>query len=159
MTVQTFEAVWVGVGTEDAAQALSARDGAGDCQSRDRPFPNTATEPEHRYRGYRQVRKANKIPLFMNHSRLPQDFVEQERSSLRSRSSHDSDDSLAALELFEGAAPTAHRKTRTLSGSSFGFERDLLPLSASLSESEEVRSASGEKTIGFINGALELASR
>jgi len=104
-------------------------------------------------------KKANKIPLFMNHSRLPQDFVGQERSSLRSRSSHDTDDSLAALELVEGAAPTAHHRARSLSGSSFGFETNLLPLSASLSESEEVRSAFGEKTIGFINGALELASR
>lgn len=95
----------------------------------------------------------------MNHSRLPQDFVEQERSSLRSRSSHDSDDSLTALELLGSAAPTAHHRARALSGSSFGFERDLLPLSASLSESEDVRSAGGEKTIGFINGTLELASR
>ncbi len=94
----------------------------------------------------------------MNLSRLPQDF-EQERSSLRSRSSHDSDDSLAALELLEGAAPTAHHRARSLSGSIFGFERDLLPLSASLSESEEVRSAIGEKTIGLINGTLEIASR
>ena len=97
----------------------------------------------------------------MNHSRLPQVFVEQDRSSLRSRSSHDSDDSLAALELLEGAAPTAHRRARSfsLSGSNFGFERDLLPLSASLSESEDVRSAIGEKTIGLINGTLGLASR
>lgn len=78
---------------------------------------------------------------------------------MRSRSSHDSDDSLTALELLEGAAQRAHHKPRSLSGSSFGFERDLLPLSASLSESEEVRSASGEKTIGFIKGTLELASR
>lgn len=93
----------------------------------------------------------------MKHSRLPQDF-EQELSSLRSRSSHDSDDSLAALELLEGVAPTAHHRARSLSGSSFGFERDLLPLSASLSESEEVRGVSGEKTIGFINGTLELSS-
>ena len=95
----------------------------------------------------------------MIHSRLPQDFVEQERSSLRSRSSHDSDDSLAALELLENAAPTAHHRARSLSVSGFGFERDLLPLSASLSESEEVRSATGEKTIGIINGTLEFASR
>jgi hypothetical protein len=104
--------------------------------------------------------KANKIPLFMNHSRLPQVF-EQDRSSLRSRSSHDSDDSLAALELLEGAAPTAHHRARSLSlsGSNFGFERDLLPLSASLSESEEVRSAVGEKTIGLINGTLGIALR
>jgi hypothetical protein len=95
----------------------------------------------------------------MIHSRLPRDLVEQEQSPFRSRSSHDSDDSLAALELLEGAAQTAHHRGRSLSGSSFGFERDLLPLSASLSESEDVRSASGEKTIGFINGTLELASR
>lgn len=106
--------------------------------------------------------KANYIdtPLFMNHSRLlPQDFVEQERSLSRSRYSHDSEDSLTALELPEGGASTAHHRARSLSGSSFGFERHLLPLSASLSESEEVRSASGEKTIGFINGTLELSSR
>lgn len=78
---------------------------------------------------------------------------------MRSRSSHDSDDSLAALELLEGAASTAHRRARSFSGSHFGFERDLLPLSASLSEPEEVRSVSGEKTIGLINGTLELVSR
>jgi hypothetical protein len=106
-------------------------------------------------------KKANKIPLCMNRSRLPQVFVEQDRSSLRSRSSHDSDDSLAALELLQGAAPTAHHRARSLSlsGSNFGFERDLLPLSASLSESEEVRGATGEKNIGLINGTLGLASR
>ena len=104
---------------------------------------------------------ANKILLFMNHARLPQVFVEQDRSSLRSRSSHDSDDSLAALELLGGAAPTAHHRARSLSltGSNFGFERDLLPLSASLSEPEEVRSAIGEKSIGLINGTLGLVSR
>jgi hypothetical protein len=95
----------------------------------------------------------------MIHSRLPQDLVEQEHSPLRSRSSHDSDDSLAAPELLEGAAQTAHHRGRSLSRSSFGFERDLLPLNASLSESGDIRSASGEKPIGFINGTLELASR
>ena len=95
----------------------------------------------------------------MIHSRLPQDLVEQEQSPLRSRSSHDSDDSLVALELLDGASQTAHHRGRSLSGSSFKFERDLLPLGASLIESEDVRSASGEKTIGFINGTLELASR
>ena len=94
----------------------------------------------------------------MIHSRLPQDRVEQEQSPLRSRSSHDSDDSLAALGLLEGEAQTAHHQGRSLSGSSLGFERDLLPLSASLSESEDVRSANGEKTIGFMNGTLEFAS-
>ncbi len=97
----------------------------------------------------------------MNDSRQiahAQDFSEQERSSLHLRSSHGSDDSLAALELLERAAPTAHHRARS-SGSAFGFERDLLPLSASLSESDEVRSAGGEKTIGLINGTLELVSR
>jgi len=93
----------------------------------------------------------------MKDSRLQQNFSEQERSSLHSRSSHGSDDSLAALELLASVAPTAHHRTRSFSGSSFGFERDLLPLSASLSESDEVRSASGEKTIGLINGVALVA--
>jgi hypothetical protein len=86
-------------------------------------------------------------------SRLPQRFTE-ERSPLRSRSSNDSDDSLSALELLGRAAPKAlHRSHgRSLSESGFRFERDLLPLSASLSEPEEVRSAIGEKNIGVING-------
>jgi hypothetical protein len=84
-------------------------------------------------------------------SRLPQQFLEQELSPLRSRSSHDSDDSLRALELLDGVAPrTLHR--RSFSGSSFGLERDLLPLSASLSEPDEVRSIIGEKSIGLTNG-------
>lgn len=92
-------------------------------------------------------------------SRLPQRFAELDRSSLHSRSSHDSDDSLSALELLEGAAPRGLRRDRSLSGSSFRFESDLLPLSASLSEPDEVRSVTGEKNIGLINGASELASR
>jgi hypothetical protein len=95
----------------------------------------------------------------MSDPRLPQEFSEPELSSLRSRSSHDSDDSLTALELLEGAAPTTLHRGRSFSGSSFGFERDLLPLTASLSEPDEVRSAIGEKSIGLINGKLELALR
>jgi hypothetical protein len=91
-------------------------------------------------------------------SRLPLEFSEQEQSPLRSRSSRDSDDSLRALELLEGAAPRTLRKGRSFSGSNFGFERDLLPLSASLSEPDEVRSASGEKNIGLVNGTPELTS-
>jgi hypothetical protein len=90
-------------------------------------------------------------------SRLPQRFAEQERSSLHSRSSRDSDDSLSALELLGGAAPRALRRERSLSGSSFRFESDLLPLSASLSEPDEVRSVTGEKSIGLVNGTPELA--
>lgn len=92
-------------------------------------------------------------------SRLPQRFAEQERSSLHSRPSHDSDDSLSALELLEGAAPRALRRDRSLSGSSFHFENDLLPLSASLSEPDEVRSVTGDKSIGLVNGTPELALR
>jgi hypothetical protein len=91
--------------------------------------------------------------------RLPQRSAEEELSPLRSRFSHDSDDSLSALELLEGATPRGLHRGRSLSGSSFRFERDLLPLSASVSEPDEVRSASGEKSIGLINGTLELASR
>jgi hypothetical protein len=95
----------------------------------------------------------------MSDSRLPQEYSEQERSSLHSRSSHDSDDSLTALELHERPASRGH-KGRSFSGSSFRFERDLLPLSASLSEPDEAsRSVSGDKTIGLINGTPELASR
>jgi hypothetical protein len=94
----------------------------------------------------------------MSDPRHPQEFPEQELSSLRSRSSHDSDDSLTALELLEGA-PTALHRGRSFSRSNFGFERDLLPLTASLSEPDEVRSVIGEKSIGLINGTLELASR
>lgn len=82
--------------------------------------------------------------------RPPQEF------SLPSRSSHDSDDSLRALELLDGMAPSALHRERSFSMSSFSFERDLLPLTASLSEPDEVRSAVAEKSIGLINGAQQL---
>jgi len=88
-------------------------------------------------------------------SRLPSE-PEHELSSLRSRSSHDSDDSLTALELLEGAAPRTLHRGRSFSRTSFGLERDLFPLSASLSESDDIRSASGDKNIGLINGAPGL---
>ncbi|KAI0054111.1 L-methionine transporter [Auriscalpium vulgare] len=68
-----------------------------------------------------------------------------------SRSSHDSDESLRALELYDGHEPPTGRG-RSYSVSGFGFERDLLPLSASLSEPDDVRTAAGEKNIGLING-------
>jgi hypothetical protein len=86
------------------------------------------------------------------------EFSGQELSPLRSRSSHDSDDSLRALELLEGAAPRALNRERSFSISGFGFERDLLPLSASLSEPDEIRGVIGEKSIGLINGKPEHAS-
>jgi hypothetical protein len=71
---------------------------------------------------------------------------------LSSRSSHDSDDSLRALELLEGAAPSALHRGRSFSISSFSFERDLLPLTASLSEPDEVGNAVTEKSIGLVDG-------
>ena len=71
---------------------------------------------------------------------------------LSSRSSHDSDDSLRALELLEGVAPSPLRRGRSFSISSFSFERDLLPLTASLSEPDEVGDAVTEKSIGLVNG-------
>ncbi|KAH9001146.1 amino acid permease-domain-containing protein [Lactarius akahatsu] len=71
---------------------------------------------------------------------------------LRSRSSYDSDDSLRALELLEGAAPPTLHRGRSVSMSSLSFERDLLPLTASLSEPDEVKGAVAEKSIGLVNG-------
>ncbi|KAI0950592.1 hypothetical protein AcV7_009010 [Taiwanofungus camphoratus] len=75
--------------------------------------------------------------------------------SSRSRSSHDSDDSLRALEISEGplladTPRTARGRSYSISG--FDFQRDLLPLSASLSEPESVRGESHEKSLGIING-------
>jgi hypothetical protein len=75
---------------------------------------------------------------------------------LRSRSSHDSDDSLRALEILEGAAPSTLHRGRPVSMSSFSFERDLVPLTASLSEPDEIRTAVAEKSIGLINGTQQL---
>ncbi|KAI0065364.1 L-methionine transporter [Artomyces pyxidatus] len=69
-----------------------------------------------------------------------------------SRSSHDSEGSLRALEFYDGPAPPTGQRGRAYSLSGFGFERDLLPLSASLSEPEEVRTLAGEKNIGLVNG-------
>jgi hypothetical protein len=79
-----------------------------------------------------------------------QEFSGQELSPRRSRSSNDSDDSLRALELLDGAK--SPNRSRSFSISSLGFERDLLPLSASLSEPDEVRGIIREKNIGLING-------
>ncbi|SRR6266404_3378128 len=86
-------------------------------------------------------------------SRLQEEFS---GLPLHPRSSHDSDDSLRALELLDGAVPTAQHRGRSVSMSSFSFERDLLPLTASLSEPEEVRSAVAEKNIGLVNGTQRL---
>lgn len=71
-----------------------------------------------------------------------------------SRSSTESDDSLRALEYSEGPllheVPTSARG-RSYSVAGFDFQRDLLPLSSSLSEPETVREPR-EKNIGLING-------
>ena len=70
-----------------------------------------------------------------------------------SRSSYESDDSLRALELSEGLAPNTHpRRERSYSIAGFGFERDLLPLSASVSERDEVLISSNDKDISLMNG-------
>lgn len=70
-----------------------------------------------------------------------------------SRSSHESDeDSLRALELSDGPLLVEpSRRGRSYSVSGFDFQRDLLPLSASLSEPDNLREGK-DKHIGLING-------
>lgn len=77
------------------------------------------------------------------------------------RSSHDSDDSLRALELTEGPSgyPThldlsKTRLSRSYSVSGFQFEPDLFQLSSTLDDLDEQKSAElGEnKRIGFMKG-------
>ncbi|OBZ75150.1 b(0,+)-type amino acid transporter 1 [Grifola frondosa] len=81
--------------------------------------------------------------------------------SLRShRTSHESDDSLRDLELSEG--PLLAETPRTIRGrsyslSGFDFQRDLLPLSASLSEPESLHGEAHEKRIGLINGVALIS--
>lgn len=70
------------------------------------------------------------------------------------RSSHDSDDSLRALELTDcspGSLSRASRHpSRSRSGSGYQFEPDLFQLTATL---DDVKSAElGEKRIGFLKG-------
>ncbi|KAJ7063329.1 amino acid permease-domain-containing protein [Mycena amicta] len=69
------------------------------------------------------------------------------------RSSHDSDDSLRALEVSDGPEIPPTRSTRTRSYSVSGFEFDLLPLSASIGDPEILEAEhAGEKSIGLVNG-------
>lgn len=72
------------------------------------------------------------------------------------RASQDSEDSLRALEISEGPllaeSPRSHR-ARSYSVSGFDIQNDLLPLTASLSEPENVRVEAREKHIGLVNGA------
>ncbi len=82
--------------------------------------------------------------------------------SIRStRLSEDSDDSLRDLELSEGpllAENTRPFRGRSYSVSGFDFQRDLLPLSASVSEPEDVHLESNEKRLGLVNGAWSCSS-
>ncbi|KAI5123359.1 hypothetical protein M0805_001780 [Coniferiporia weirii] len=71
-----------------------------------------------------------------------------------SRSSDDYDDSLRALELSDGPIErsTMHTRARSYSMSGFNFQHDLLPLSTSVSDPDGSGGASGEKSIGLVNG-------
>lgn len=75
-----------------------------------------------------------------------------------SRLSDDSDDSLRDLELSEGPLlaenPGPPFRSRSYSVTGFDFQHDLLPLSASLSEPDEVHLESNEKRLGLVNGAF-----
>ncbi|THH16345.1 hypothetical protein EW146_g4269 [Bondarzewia mesenterica] len=89
----------------------------------------------------------------MTSTSSPMRDTNQYPSPPHSRSSNDSDESLRALEFSEGLDPTARpRRERSYSLSGFGFERDLLPLSASLSEPDEARVTGSEKDISLMNG-------
>ncbi|KII88471.1 hypothetical protein PLICRDRAFT_111101 [Plicaturopsis crispa FD-325 SS-3] len=68
--------------------------------------------------------------------------------------SHGSEDSLRALELADGPMTAESSRTpRSRAYSvSFDFQRDLLPLSASLSEPDNMHGEGGEKNINLVNG-------
>ncbi|KAI0362205.1 amino acid transporter [Trametes cingulata] len=76
--------------------------------------------------------------------------------SVRStRLSEDSDDSLRNLELSDGpllAETPRPLRPRSYSVSGFDFQHDLLPLSASLSEPDEVHPEAHDKRISLVNG-------
>ncbi|KAF9454520.1 amino acid transporter [Macrolepiota fuliginosa MF-IS2] len=92
-------------------------------------------------------------------------FAREEYAALRSplnsnfepssrHSSHDSEESLRALEVAGNSAPSVSRgygRTRSYSVSGFNFQQDLLPLSASVTE-PVITHGDGEKSIGLING-------
>ncbi|KAH9856967.1 amino acid transporter [Lenzites betulinus] len=76
--------------------------------------------------------------------------------SIRStRLSEDSDDSLRDLELSDGpllAETPRSLRPRSYSVSGFDFQHDLLPLSSSLSEPNEIHPESHEKRLSLVNG-------
>ncbi|KAF8956554.1 L-methionine transporter [Flammula alnicola] len=72
-----------------------------------------------------------------------------------SRHSNDSDDSLRALEVSQGPSTGTHRagrRGRSYSISGFDFQRDLLPLSASVTDPGNLHGEGAEKNISLING-------
>ncbi|KAI0748211.1 L-methionine transporter [Daedaleopsis nitida] len=95
---------------------------------------------------------------FLDNLKSPRSATSQIYSpSIRSnRLSEESDDSLRDLELSEGPLlaenPRAPFRGRSYSVSGFDFQHDLLPLSASLSEPDEVHRESNEKRLGLVNG-------
>lgn len=73
---------------------------------------------------------------------------------LSPRGSHESDESLRALELSEGPLEIPRRQ-RAYSVTGFDFQSDLLPLTASLSDAEAPAGAEqGEKNIGLFKGTF-----
>ncbi|KAF9533016.1 amino acid permease-domain-containing protein [Crepidotus variabilis] len=70
---------------------------------------------------------------------------------LSPRQSNDSDDSLRALEVSQGPASNS-RRARSYSESGFDFQRDLLPLSASVTEPGGAHTEGSGKDIGLVNG-------
>ncbi|KAG1756731.1 amino acid permease-domain-containing protein [Suillus paluster] len=75
----------------------------------------------------------------------------EEHHRLTFGSANDSSDSLRNLELSEG--PMSERgRPRSYSITGFDFQRDLLPLSSSLSEPDTSRGESGQKDITLLHG-------
>ncbi|EGN95941.1 hypothetical protein SERLA73DRAFT_185376 [Serpula lacrymans var. lacrymans S7.3] len=72
--------------------------------------------------------------------------------SVSPRHSHESQDSLRGLELSEGPLTARAGRGRSFSFSGFDFQRDLLPLSTSLSEPDHIHSDGPEKTITLVHG-------
>ncbi|KAK1236538.1 hypothetical protein PQX77_000231 [Marasmius sp. AFHP31] len=77
---------------------------------------------------------------------------------MASRLSQDSDDSLRALEVSEGvplAEPSRHNRNRSYSVTGFDFQHDLLPLTSSLADNDDIVQGGhvvSEKNIGIWNG-------
>ncbi|GLB34923.1 putative amino acid permease [Lyophyllum shimeji] len=69
------------------------------------------------------------------------------------QSSESDEDSLRALEIFEGpAAAPRFGRGRSYSISGFEFQHDLLPLSTSLTDPDDAHGEGSEKSVGLVNG-------